>query len=111
MGSRYVRLPHAMTRWPRSDERGITLILFTLMITVMLVFVALAMDSGLVFNERRQDQSAIDSAVLAAAQLLLDGFTKADAVEAIIKGTLTNTESTNHAALEGPGGWRETWQN
>ena len=49
----------------------VTLILFTLMLTVMLVFVALAMDSGLVFNERRQDQSAVDSAVLAAAQLLL----------------------------------------
>ena len=80
----------AVTRPGRRDERGVTLIIFTLMITVMLVFVALAMDSGLVFNERRQDQSAADAAVLAAAQLLLDGGTKAAAAEAVITSSLTN---------------------
>lgn len=101
----------AVTRPARSDQCGVTLILFTLMITVMLVFVALAMDSGLVFNERRQDQSAADSAVLAAAQLLLNGRTKAEAEEEIITGTLTNTQSTNGATLEGPGGWRERWNS
>jgi Flp pilus assembly protein TadG len=98
-----------MTRRPRRDERGITLILFTLMLTVMLVFVALAMDTGLFVNERRQDQSAVDSAVLAAAQLLLEGETKAAAAEAIITGTLRNTRSTNDVPLEGAGGWRERW--
>ena len=58
-GDDYRCPPLAMTRTVRRDERGSRLILFTLMITVMLVFVALAMDSGLVFNERRQDQSAV----------------------------------------------------
>jgi Flp pilus assembly protein TadG len=38
----------------REDERGVTLILFTLMLTVLLVFVALALDTGLVYNEHRQ---------------------------------------------------------
>jgi len=102
-----------VTRPARRDERGVTLIIFTLMITVMLVFVALAMDSGLVFNERRQDQSAADSAVLEAAQILLDfgvsPATEAAAEDAIIKGTLTNTKSTNGAPLLGPGGWTERW--
>src|SRR6478672_6202605 len=99
-----------MRRAVRRDERGVTLILFTLMITVILVFVALAMDSGLVFNERRQDQSAADAAVLDAAQMLLEGKTRTEAMEAIITGTLTNTESTNKVPLEGPGGWRERWK-
>jgi Tfp pilus assembly protein PilX len=107
----HVQLSPALVvkRPARRDERGVTLILFTLMITVMLVFVALAMDSGLVFNERRQDQSAADAAVLAAAQLLLDGGTRAAAAEAIVTSSFTNTKSTNGVPLDGPGGWHERW--
>jgi Flp pilus assembly protein TadG len=94
-----------------SDQCGLTLILFVLMLTVLLVFVALALDSGLVFNERRQDQSAADAAALAATQVLLEGRTTSEAVEEIITSTYENTSSTNGVALEGSGGWRERWQN
>ncbi len=59
---------------PKSDrERGQTLVLFALMLTVMLGFVALTVDVGLAFLERRQLQNAVDAAALAAAQDLSFG--------------------------------------
>ncbi|MCH7617712.1 MAG: hypothetical protein IIB18_07615 [Chloroflexi bacterium] len=54
-------------------ERGQTLVLFALMLTVMLGFVALTVDVGLAFLERRQMQNAVDAAALAAAQDLTVG--------------------------------------
>jgi hypothetical protein len=62
---------HGHTR----DERGVTLILFALFLVALLVFAALVMDSGLVFNQRRQNQSAVDAASLAAMKELLDNPT------------------------------------
>ncbi|MDH3754346.1 MAG: pilus assembly protein TadG-related protein [Acidimicrobiia bacterium] len=51
-----------------SGERGAVLPLIAIMIAAVTTFAALAVDLGNVTNERRQDQSAADSAALAAAQ-------------------------------------------
>ena len=54
-------------------DRGQTLGVFALMLTVMVGFVALTVDVGLAFLERRQMQNAVDAAALAAAQDLTVG--------------------------------------
>jgi hypothetical protein len=51
-------------------ERGFTLVLFSLTLVGLLVFAAFAIDLGALYNHRRQDQNAADSAALAAAHLL-----------------------------------------
>jgi hypothetical protein len=92
----------------RGDERGLTLILFTLMLTVLLVFVALALDTGLVYNEHRQDQSAVDSAALAAIKDLVTNGTngRAVAVQTIFDLTWENTKTTNGQTQSAwPGRW------
>lgn len=50
------------------DERGVTIVLFALTLVVLLVFTAMAVDLGAVYNERRQDQTASDAGALAGAQ-------------------------------------------
>ena len=56
----------------RRDERGVTLILFALLLVVFSVFVAFAVDIGGALNQRRQTQSGADFASLGAAQDLPD---------------------------------------
>ena len=89
----------------REDERGVTLILFTLMLTVLLVFVALALDTGLVYNEHRQDQSAADAAALAAIKdLVTQG--RNEAVQTIFALTWDNTKTTTGQTLDE---WKARW--
>src|SRR3990172_587965 len=57
----------------RRGERGQALILFVLALAVLLGFVALAIDVGLAFQERRNAQNGADAAALAAAEDLRDG--------------------------------------
>ncbi len=65
----------AATRQSKSKrESGQTLVLFVLMLAVLLGFVALAIDVGLAFEERRSAQNAVDAAALAAAQDLYNGL-------------------------------------
>jgi Flp pilus assembly protein TadG len=92
----------------REDERGVTLILFTLMLTVLLVFVALALDTGLVYNEHRQDQSAADAAALAAIKDLVTNGTngRAAAVQTIFDLTWENTRTTNGQTQSA---WETRW--
>ena len=52
------------------DDRGLAMVLVALVMVVLLVFAAFVVDVGAVYNLRRQDQSAADSAALAAAQEL-----------------------------------------
>ncbi len=54
-------------------ESGQTLIMFTLALVVLLGFVAMTLDVGLAFLERRSLQNAVDAAALAAAQDLANG--------------------------------------
>lgn len=50
------------------DERGATAVFVAMSLFMIMGFAALAIDSGIGFNERRQDQAAADSAVMAGAQ-------------------------------------------
>jgi hypothetical protein len=60
----------------RSRERGQALILAIFALAVAFGFVALAIDIGLFYHERRDIQNAVDAAALAGAQELpLDGAT------------------------------------
>ena len=61
-------------------ERGQFLVLFVLALVVMLGFVALTIDVGLAFQERRNAQNGADAAALAAAEDLRDGKGTAVAV-------------------------------
>lgn len=60
----------------RGDDRGATLILGALLMIVLVGFVGMAVDVGIVFNERRQEQSAVDSAALSGGRTaMLEGGT------------------------------------
>ena len=61
-----------MTKTHDSGERGQMLVMLTLLLPVMLGFVALTMDVGLALLERTNLQNAVDAAALAAAQELPD---------------------------------------
>ena len=54
-------------------ERGQSLVMFALALTVLLGFVAITVDVGLAFLEKRHLQNAVDAAALAAAQDLSFG--------------------------------------
>ena len=62
----------AVSRQPHRDERGVTMIIVALVLVIMLLFALLAVDFGALYNHRRIDQNAADSASLAAAQDLND---------------------------------------
>ena len=57
----------------RTDESGATAIVVALSMILLLGFVALAVDLGMGFNERSQDQSAADAGVMAGAIDALGG--------------------------------------
>ena len=50
-----------------ADERGATAVLVAASLFMLMGFAALVVDVGAGFNERRQDQSAADFAVLGGA--------------------------------------------
>ena len=54
-------------------ERGQTLVILALVITVLMLMAGLAVDVGMAYNERRDLQNAADAAALAGAQALCDG--------------------------------------
>ena len=58
-------------------ERGQSLVMFALALMVMLGFVAMTVDVGLAFLEKRHLQNAVDAAALAAAQDLSFGESNA----------------------------------
>lgn len=71
----HVQLTHVVgrpTATEATDERGITLLVTTLIMVGLLVMGAIVIDIGAVYSERRRDQSAADSSSLAAAQDLGD---------------------------------------
>jgi Flp pilus assembly protein TadG len=54
-----------------SDERGVVLVLAAITLVTLLIFSSFAVDFGGAYNARRQDQSAADSAALAAGSPML----------------------------------------
>ena len=61
-----------------SRDRGAVLPLFALMLVVLLAFVALAVDVGQLYAERRQDQAAVDSGALSGAYQAVLSTTRTD---------------------------------
>lgn len=68
-----------MDRRKISSEDGQVLIQVTLMLVVLLAFVGLAIDGGLVYAERRHMQNAADAGALAGARELCLGHTASEA--------------------------------
>jgi Flp pilus assembly protein TadG len=66
------------------SERGQALILIALGMVAMLGLVALALDGGMAFVERRSSQNAADNAALAAAYSMAAGGTQAEAEAAAL---------------------------
>ena len=79
-----------------SEERGQSLILLVLGLTVMFVVGAIVVDVGLWLSERRGSQTDADLSALAGAFELLDpGSTSADAVSAATNSLTANDEQNN----------------
>ena len=91
----------------RSDDRGASAILVALSAVVLVGFAALAVDSGVLFSDRRQQQSAADGGALAAVQFARTQITAdcsgsgaslaacrgAEEAIAVVNGTLNNRYS------------------
>jgi len=54
----------------RTDDRGVTLVLFAISLVAMLTLAGLAVDGGRLFASRRQMQNASDAAAMAATRAL-----------------------------------------
>lgn len=82
------------------NERGQSLVVFAIFLTVLLGFVAVAVDAGRFYAERRFLQNAADAAALAAATALTQGQSEADA-ETLARATIQRNitgEPTGSAA-------------
>lgn len=64
----------------REGQRGQVLVMFCLLLTLIIAFVAMAIDVGLIFVERREMQNAADAAALAGAARLPPEGTAAEAI-------------------------------
>ena len=67
-----MRIPLKLFQWfsGRGDQRGITAILFGIVLTVLISIVALAVDIGYIMTSKNQLQNIADAAALAAARQL-----------------------------------------
>ena len=70
----------------RLSERGASAILVALALLVLMGFAAIAVDGGILFSDRRQQQSAADGGALAAAQFAKTGLPTANATCATLSG-------------------------
>jgi hypothetical protein len=94
-----------MKRW--NDESGQTIILAALCMPLLLGFVGLAVDAGLMFRAEREMQTAADSAAIAGAEELNYGdvtaAAKADAARnGVTDGKNGATVTVNNPPLSGP---------
>src|ERR1700674_3830188 len=73
-----------MTRYrrgsDRSSEKGFALIYLSIVLTVLLLFTGLAVDSGRAYVVKGQLTKAVDGAALGAARMLNSGDPKGEAV-------------------------------
>src|ERR1035437_9302695 len=89
------------------DERGQTIILAALCFTMLLGFVALAVDVGLMFRAKRVMQTAADSGAIAGAEELnyadVTAAAQADAARnGVTNGSDGATVAVNNPQLQGP---------
>jgi hypothetical protein len=93
-------------RW--RAERGIILPIVAISMLVLLAFSAFAVDVGLTYNHRRQDQGSVDAAAISAAIELLNVPTDANAPELVFDEVvrLSHENSMTGMTLEA---WRAEW--
>ncbi|MFT5033260.1 MAG: putative membrane protein, partial [Bacteroidia bacterium] len=72
-------------------QRGAIAIMAASMLTAVLLFTALAVDTGRLYLEKRNLQQQADIAALEAAQLYCSGFDSIATVEASIKAALLSS--------------------
>lgn len=89
-----LRLGHRAPRRARGDD-GVILVLFALTLVGLLVMAAAVVDVGAVYNLRRQDQSAVDSAALGAAQELPAMAASAQEAIALVDASLREPLASN----------------
>ena len=90
-----------------NDERGQTVIMAAFCLPLLMGFVALAVDVGLMFRAERQVQAAADSGAIAGAKELEFGdaiaAAKADAARnGVVDGSVGTTVTVNNPPLSGP---------
>jgi Flp pilus assembly protein TadG len=91
----------------RGHERGQVLVLVSASIAVLLGFMALAVDVGMLWTERRHMQTAADAAAIAGAAALLAGDDvdtagqNASALNSFSNGKNTTTVTINNPPLSG----------
>ena len=81
-----------------NSERGATLITVALMLVVLLSFLALAVDVGAGYVERRRLQSVADAAALAGVQVLVNNLDNGKILDAV----------DDYALVQNPAGGNET---
>ena len=90
-----------------SEESGQTLVLAALMGVLLLGFMALALDVGLLFNARRKLQTAADAAATAGAQAYLnysyDAAAPADTIQQWVS-TAAKAAAAQNGVTDGSGG-------
>jgi Flp pilus assembly protein TadG len=87
------------------DRRGQNLVLLAVLMTVLLGVLAIAIDAGRLYLERRRMQNAADAAALAGAQELCFGSGQQGPAEAIARDYATNRNGAQAAAIE----WVDRW--
>ena len=85
------------------DERGATALLIAISLFVLCGFAALAVDLGLGFNERRQDQTAADVGVMAGTIETLGPNTK-------IRDLILDFTRRNVVATYSSADWQARWE-
>ncbi len=92
-----------------SDDQGVALILVALLMVVLLVMSAFAVDLGKLYAERRQDQSAADAGVLSGSWQLLLGTNKTDQAifNEVTRLTYEDLDRTTRPASLAA--WRTLW--
>lgn len=85
------RARYALTAASRPRQRGAIAIMAATVLTAILLFVALAVDTGRLYLEKRTLQQQADIAALEAAQLYCSGFDSLATVEAGVKAALLNS--------------------
>lgn len=74
-----IRVPQpGLIAGPSNGEKGVSLMLFVVLMPVILGFAALSIEVGSMFEVRRQLQTAVDAAALAGARELPDSTYEAD---------------------------------
>lgn len=94
MGQRHeLHLPMSHTHFPK-NERGVSAILVAGSLIMLMGMAAIAIDLGQGYNERRQDQTAADMAVMSASVDVLAGVpTMRDAALQFVRNNVDSTFS------------------